>query len=76
MIYEKIIQGVFMNSKKRWLNTKEVAEEYGIAINTQAQYRMRGAIPYSKINRIIRYDRLKLDEWLEKHSISCEKVEL
>ncbi|NLK66137.1 MAG: helix-turn-helix domain-containing protein [Campylobacteraceae bacterium] len=62
-----------MDSKKRWLSTKEVAEEYGIAINTQAQYRMRGIIPYSKINRIIRYDRYKLDEWFEKHSIDCEK---
>lgn len=54
---------------KRWLSPKEVEAEYGIAINTQAQYRMRGIIPYSKINSFIRYDRIKLDEWFEKHTV-------
>lgn len=59
---------------KRWLTPKDVANEYGISINTQAKYRMRSVIPYSKINRIIRYDRLKLDEWFEKHAIKSERI--
>ncbi|MBE3606345.1 MULTISPECIES: helix-turn-helix domain-containing protein [unclassified Campylobacter] len=56
-------------SEKRWLTTFEVKEIYGIAINTQAKYRMKGIIPYVKINRIIRYDRMLLDAWLEAHTV-------
>ncbi|WP_148799676.1 helix-turn-helix domain-containing protein [Campylobacter concisus] len=48
--------------QNRWLTPKDVVQEYGISINTQAKYRMRGLIPFSKINKIIRYDRTKLDE--------------
>ena len=59
---------------KRWLTTKDVALEYGISINTQAQYRMRGIIPHVKINRIIRYDRYKLDQWFEKHTVESKKA--
>ena len=40
--------------QNRWLTPKDVVQEYGISINTQAKYRMRGLIPFSKINRIIR----------------------
>ena len=62
------------NIIKRWLSPKDVAEEYGIAVNTQAQYRMRGIIPHVKINRIIRYDRYKLDQWFEKHTVESKEA--
>lgn len=58
---------------KRWLSPTDVVDEYGIAINTQAKYRMKGIIPYVKINRIIRYDRMLLDAWLEAHTVPTIK---
>ena len=42
--------------QNRWLTPKDVVQEYGISINTQAKYCMRGLIPFSKINKIIRYE--------------------
>lgn len=59
--------------QNRWLTPNDLVQEYGISINTQAKYRMRGLIPFSKINRIIRYDRTKLDEWFEYHAIDVKR---
>ena len=59
--------------QNRWLTPKDVVQEYEISINTQAKYRMRGLIPFSKINRIIRYDRTKLDEWFEYNAIDVKR---
>jgi hypothetical protein len=56
-------------SEKRWLTPKDVAKEYGLALNTQAKYRMQRIIPFIKINSNVRYDRLELDRWLEKHAV-------
>jgi len=56
-----------MNNNK-WLNTKELACEYGIALSTQAKYRKNKFIPYIKLGGFIRYSREKIDDWLESHS--------
>ncbi|WP_201351870.1 helix-turn-helix transcriptional regulator [Hydrogenimonas urashimensis] len=59
-----------MENQKRWLNPKELAQEFGIAQSTQAKLRMEGKIPYSKIgNKFIRYDRREIDKWLEKNRV-------
>ena len=55
-------------SEKR-LTPKDVAKEYGLSVNTQAKYRMQRIIPFTKINSNVRYDRLELDRWLEKHAV-------
>ena len=44
--------------KKRWLTPKDVAKEYGLALNTQAKYRMQRIIPFIKINSNVRYARV------------------
>ncbi|QKF91581.1 helix-turn-helix domain-containing protein [Campylobacter sp. CCUG 57310] len=56
-------------AEKRWLTPKDVAKEYGLSVNTQAKYRMQRIIPFIKINSNVRYDRLELDRWLEKHAV-------
>ena len=60
-------------SKKRWLNPSELETEFGIKKNTQAKMRMRSAkvkIPFSKIgSKLIRYDRYKIDEWLQNNAV-------
>lgn len=54
---------------KRWLSPKDLVEEFGISLSNQARLRMENKIPYSKIGHYIRYDRFKIDQWLENNSI-------
>lgn len=59
--------------KKRWLTIDELEAEYGFKEDAQAKMRMESSnlkIPFSKIGRkFIRYDRLKIDKWLEEHDV-------
>jgi len=58
---------------KRWLTIEELEDEYCIKRNEQAKMRMEDnpiQIPFSKLGRkFIRYDRLKIDKWLEDHDV-------
>jgi len=57
-------------NKKRWLTPKDFESEYDICVETQKKLRGDGRIPYSKIGRkFIRYDRHKIDRWLEEHEV-------
>ena len=50
---------------KRWLTIQDVEIEYGFNRNTQNRLRRLKQIPFSKVGKKIRYDRLELDKWLE-----------
>lgn len=57
---------------KRWLNPSELEIEYGFSKSTQSKMRMvsNGSdIPFSKIGKYIRYDRVAIDKWLEDHQV-------
>ncbi len=57
---------------KRWLTPSDLETEYGFSKSTQAKMRMTShpsAIPFSKVGKFIRYDRHRIDEWLEKNQI-------
>lgn len=58
---------------KRWLTIEELEVEYCIKQDAQAKMRMEDnpiRIPFSKIGRkFIRYDRRKIDAWLEEHEV-------
>jgi len=58
--------------RKRWLNPSELQEEFGFSKSSQAKMRMASnssTIPFSKIGKYVRYDRIAIDEWLEDHQI-------
>ena len=58
--------------KKRWLSPDDLVSEYGFSKSTQAKMRMATSsseIPFSKIGKYVRYDRLLIDEWLEYHQV-------
>ena len=58
------------STNKRWLDPKELELEYGLLEDTMSKYRMQRKVPFSKIGtKLIRYDRYKIDEWLESHNI-------
>jgi len=54
---------------KRWLTPTELLQEFGFGISNQAKLRMNRKIPFSKMGRYIRYDRLEIDKWLENNKI-------
>ena len=52
--------------KCRWLSPSDLEKEYGFKEATMSKYRMRKMVPYHKIgNKFIRYDREKIDKWME-----------
>lgn len=56
--------------KKRWLTPKELEIEYDFKEKTFVHYRGDRKVPFSKIGtKLIRYDRQKIDKWLEDHEI-------
>jgi len=57
---------------KRWLSPSELEVEYGFGKSAQAKMRMASnssTIPFSKIGKYIRYDRVAIDKWLENHNV-------
>lgn len=58
-----------MSNTSKWMNTDELAEEYGIKKSTQALYRSKKKIPFSKIGGFVYYNKNKIDEWIENHSV-------
>lgn len=61
-----------INTQKRWLNPSELEAKYGFSKSWQAKARMAGSgstIPFSKLGKFVRYDRVAIDAWLEEHSV-------
>lgn len=56
-------------TKNRFMNPKQLEEEYGFSENNQAQMRMKKRIPYVKIGGYVRYDRIEIDKWLELNAV-------
>jgi len=56
--------------EKRWLSPKNLEQEFEITISTQAKLRMGKKIPFSKIGKFIRYDRILINKWLEDHNVT------
>jgi len=55
--------------EKRWLNSAELSTVYDISISTQCRWRDKGILPYSKIGKVIRYDREAVDRMFDKHTV-------
>jgi len=53
----------------RWLSPNDLFREYGFSTSNQDKLRMNRKIPFSKIGRYVRYDRLEIDKWLENNKV-------
>jgi predicted DNA-binding transcriptional regulator AlpA len=61
-----------MNCLKRWLSPKDLQNEFGFSESSQAKMRMTSnssTLPFSKVGKYIRYDRIEIDSWLESHKV-------
>lgn len=52
-----------------WLTPEQMQEQYGISIRNQQRLRQEKLIPYSKIGRLVRYNRDIINKWLEAHQV-------
>ena len=59
-----------METKKDWLNPKELHIEYGISITKQNRYRREKKITFHKIGNAVMYKRVEIEAWLDEHKIN------
>ena len=58
--------------QKRWLSPSELEAEFGFSKSFQSKARMsssKSTLPFSKIGKFVKYDRIKIDAWLEAHAV-------
>jgi len=63
---------LYAKFSKRWLTPSDLETEYQFSKSSQAKMRMfnnGSKIPFSKVGKYIRYDRVAIDKWLEEHKI-------
>jgi len=58
------------NEQQIWINPKELFEQFGIALPTQAKYRMQKKIPYSKIGSKIFYKLSDINRWIDMAKVN------
>lgn len=54
----------------KWINQEQLATLYSINKPTQEKLRSKKQIPYSRIGNHIFYHIDKIDDWIERHSIT------
>ena len=59
-----------METQLVWLNPKQLVEYVSISLKTQERLRSERKIPYSKVGRQIRYNKIEIDEWLLEHKVA------
>ena len=60
------------NVLPRWLTVQQAAEYTGFAKGTLYNFVSERRIPVvKKGGRTLRFDRLKLDEWMERDAVPC-----
>jgi len=50
----------------RLMNVDQVAIYTGLKIRTIRNYVYTGQIPYIKINKMVRFDKAKIDKWIDE----------
>ena len=54
---------------KRFLDVKEVSNEYGLAVSTLYTMVSQRRVPFVKMGRRTKFDRKELDSWIAQHSV-------
>jgi excisionase family DNA binding protein len=59
---------------KRFLDVNEVSKEYGLSVSTLYTMVSQRRIPYTKMGRRTKLDRLELDKWIARHSVKVRRL--
>ncbi|MBW2044328.1 MAG: helix-turn-helix domain-containing protein [Deltaproteobacteria bacterium] len=60
--------------EKRFLSIQELAEYLGVKKNTLYSWVNMRKIPYTKVGRLVRFEKQKIDEWLKKHEVEPHRI--
>lgn len=64
-----------VSAMKQYLKETEVSEITGIALSTLRNQRFKGAgIPYSKLNRSVRYSLEDVVRYMEQHRVNTQRI--
>ncbi|MEK6645571.1 MAG: helix-turn-helix domain-containing protein [Candidatus Firestonebacteria bacterium] len=64
--------------EKRYLKLTEVAGYTGLSENTLYRWSREGKIPVCKISNLLRFDKVKIDEWMnnfERENINADLLQ-
>ena len=61
--------------EKRFLNIQEASEYLGFAVHTIYGWTSQRRIPFVKIGGRLRFDRRKLDQWIEQFEFEVVEIE-
>jgi excisionase family DNA binding protein len=61
---------------KRFLDVREVSNEYGLAVSTLYTMVSQGRIPYTKMGRRTKFDRCELDKWIASHAVKVRSLHI
>ena len=54
---------------KRWLTIADFAALFNISKTTQQNMRNDRVLPFSKIGKMVRYDRIEIDKFFESNAV-------
>jgi len=57
---------------KRWLTIEDLESEYSFSRIKQYRLRRLKLIPFSKVGKNIRYNRILIDQWLEDNAVGVQ----
>ena len=57
---------------KRYLDVEDVSEEYGLAVSTIYTMVSQHRIPFVKMGRRTKFDRLQLEKWVAANSVTTK----
>jgi len=60
--------------EKKLLEIKELSAYLGVKVNTLYSWVNQQKIPYVKINRLVRFEIQRIDEWLEKKAVETHPL--
>ena len=64
------------NPNRRFLDVKEAAEYLGLAASTLYTMVSQRRIPYTKMGRCTKFDRLELDQWIASHAVKVRSIHI
>ena len=56
--------------EKRYLSIKELAIYLGVAVGTLYSWVCYRKIPFSKVGRLVKFDKLRIDEWIKERTVA------
>lgn len=60
--------------ERRFLSIEEVSTYTGLAVGTLYNMVSERRIPFVKMGRLTKFDRLALDKWIGSHSVKVRQV--